>query len=77
MVPYKGYQIKPAPMKLLESGEWTTDLYIGIDKKYEYVERRFSAANTFKTEEEAIGHCINFGKQIIDGKYADCTVADL
>ncbi len=74
---YKGYQIKPTPLQSSESGEWTIDLYIGIEKGNQYVERKFSAANTFKTKEEEIGHCINFGKQIIDGEYANCTVTDL
>jgi hypothetical protein len=37
----------------------------------------FSASNTFKTKEEAIAHCYNFGKEIIDGKYENCTLDDL
>lgn len=74
---YKGYKIMPATLQLVESGEWTIDLYIGKDKGNEWVERKFSAANTYKTKEEAISHCINFGKRIIDGKSENCTVADL
>ncbi len=76
-IPYKGYLIRPATLQLAASGEWTLELYIAKDKDSEFVERKFSAGNTFKTEEEAIKHCINFGKQIIDGKSENCTVVDL
>ncbi len=74
---YKGYKIMPATLQLVESGEWTIALYIGRDKGNEWVEQNFSAANTYKTREEAISHCINFGKQIIDGQSKTCTVDNL
>jgi hypothetical protein len=74
---YKGYKIMPATVQLVESGEWTIALYIGLDKGSEWVERYFSAANKYKTKKEAISHCINFGKQIIDGESKNCTAADL
>jgi hypothetical protein len=74
---YKGHVIRPAPLQLADSGEWSLELYIGKDKDNEYVERKFYTSNTFRTEEEAINHCINFGKQIIDGEINNCTVADL
>lgn len=74
---YKGYKIMPATLQLVESSEWTINLSIGKDKGYEWAERQFSAANTYKTKEEAISHCINFGKQIIDGQSKNCTVDDL
>ena len=76
-ISYKGYLIRPAPLQLADTGEWSLELYIGKDKNSEYVERQFSAGNTFKTEEEAIKHCISFGKQIIDGRSENCTVTDL
>lgn len=76
-IPYKGYTIRPAPHQLADTGEWSLELSIGKDKGSEYVQRPFSAGNTFKSEEEAIEHCVNFGKQIIDGKAENCTVADL
>ena len=76
-IPYKGYFIHPAPLKLADTGEWSLELYIGKDKGNEYAQRKFSAANTFKTEKETTDHCVNFGKQIIDGKAENCTVADL
>ena len=74
---YKGYRIQAAPYKLADSGEFTVNISIWHGTGGAVNIRNFSAANTFKTKEEAIQHCINFGRQIIDGKFEDCTVADL
>ncbi len=76
-VPYKGYLIQAAPYQLADSGEWTINISIWHDTGSAVNIRNFSAANTFKTKEEAVQHCINFGRQIIDGKSEDCTVTDL
>ena len=76
-VPYKGYLIRPTPLQLPDSGDWTVELYISKDKGNEINERKYSAGNTFNTKKEAARHCINFGKQIIDGKSPNFTVADL
>ena len=76
-VPYKGYVIRPTPLQLADSGDWTVELYISKDKGNEIKERKYSAGDTFKTQREATQHCINFGKQIIDGKPPNFTVADL
>jgi len=75
-IPYTGYLIRPAPLPLA-TGEWNLEVHISKDRGSDVTERKFSAANTYKTEEEAIKHCINFGKQIIDGKAENLTVADL
>jgi len=74
---YKGYKIQAAPYQLAESKEWTINIYIFIDKGSEIVERNYSAGNTFQTEEEAITHCLDFGRQIIDGQIPGCYVNDL
>ncbi len=74
---YKGYEIRPTPDFLTESEEWSIKLQILIDKGYEVIERSFSATGTYKSKEEAIKHCINFGRQIIDGNVKGCTVTDL
>jgi hypothetical protein len=76
-IPYKGYLIHPTPFQLTTSGEWTIELCISKHRDDSVTERKISAGNTFKTEKEAIQHCINFGKQIIDGESEDCSVADL
>ena len=75
--PYKGYLVQAEPYQLADSGEWTINISIRHDTGSAVNIRNFSAANTFKTKKEAIQHCINFGRQIIDGKFEDCTVTDL
>jgi hypothetical protein len=76
-IPYKGYLIRPASFHLVDTDRWNIELYISKDRGSEITERKFSASDTFKTQEEAIQHCVNFGKQIIDGKSENCTVGDL
>ena len=76
-IPYKGYLIHPAPLQLRDSEEWTIEICISKHRDDSVTERKYSAGNTFKTEEEAIQHCIDFGKQIIDGDSENCTVTDL
>jgi hypothetical protein len=76
-IPYKGYLIHPTPLQVTTSGEWTIELCISKHRGDSVTERKFSTGNTFKTEKEAIQHCINFGRQIIDGESENCTVADL
>lgn len=75
-VHYKGYIICPRPHELVEGG-WSQDLTIRIDTGHQVQDKRFSAANTYPTEEEAIKHCINMGRQIIDGKVPGLTVDNL
>jgi len=74
---YKGYVIQAVPYRLADSGEFKINISIWHDTGSAINIRNFSATNTFKTEEEAIQHCIRFGQQIIDGKVTNCTVTDL
>ncbi len=76
-IPYKDYLVQATPYKLADSGEWTINISIWHDTGSQVNIRNFSAANTFKTKEVAIQHCINFGRQVIDGKFKNCTVSDL
>lgn len=73
---YKDYDIVLAP-NLYQSGEWGLQLYIKRHTDDAVTSKSFSGKNTFKTKEEAVYHCIEFGKQIIDGKIPTCTVSDL
>lgn len=77
VVSYKGFEVKAAPYQLAESGEWTLNLCITLHKASETLERNFSAGDRFKIREEAVSHCHNFGRLIVDGKVTNCTVADL
>lgn len=73
-VPYKGYIIEANPHQLADSGRWTLNITIERHEGNQVVERSFSAAaNLFDTEEEAVQHGIDFGRQIIDGQAPGCT----
>ncbi len=74
---YKEFEIKATPYQLAESGDWSLNIYITHHKGGETREKNFSAANTFKTRDEAVTHCLNFGRKIIDGEVQGCDVAGL
>lgn len=77
VIQYKGLEIHAAPYQLADSGEWKMNIHIFLRRGSESKSRNFSAANGYKTREEAVKNCFQFGKQIIDGQSADCSVADL
>ena len=74
---YKGYQIRAIPYQLAESGRWTINIDVAVERGGETKWRKFSTGNTFETKQEAIQHCFNFGRQIIDGQVSEYTVSDL
>jgi hypothetical protein len=75
-ISYKGYVIRPAPL-LLADGRWNHEVYVVRARGNEVMEKKFSSASLFATQEEAISHCLNFARQIIDGTVPNCSVADL
>lgn len=77
IVAYKEFEIKASPHQLAESGEWSLNIYITHHKGGVTLEKNFSAASTYKTREEAISHCHNFGRQVIDGHVLGCTISDM
>lgn len=78
-VKYKGFEISPATYQLADSGEWELRVVITKhhDSRGETLEQSFTGKNTFKFKEEAEVNAIEFGKQIIDGKYSDLSVQGL
>ncbi len=76
-VPYKGYVIDAAPYKLADSKGWSINIYIRHDTGDAINTNNFSAAKIFATQEEAIQHCIDLGRRIIDGEIENCSVSDL
>jgi hypothetical protein len=76
-IQYKGYEIRAVPNRLADSGDWSLDILIVRDTGTEIKHRKFSGSNRYKTKDEALQHCFNFGKQIIDGTVEGCTVTDL
>ena len=76
-VTYKGYEIRAVPHQLADSGEWTVNIVILKHRSDQVASRQFSASNTFKSRDEAVKHCLVFGRQIVEGKAGNCTVTDL
>jgi hypothetical protein len=76
-IKYNGYTIIAIPEQLIENNQWTVNIAIQKHHGEGTTGKPFSASNTFATKKEAIEHCLNFGKQIIDGDVINCTVHDL
>lgn len=74
---YKDFDIHAAPYQRRDTGEWTLNIHIFRYRGNEVRSKGFSAANCFKTREEAVTHCFNVGRQIVDGESENCTVDDL
>lgn len=75
-IPYNGYLILPTPLPLA-GGEWGMEVNISKDGSSNVKSRKFRTGERFKTEAEAIKHCIHYAKKIIDGKVEKLSVADL
>ena len=72
---YKDFIMWASPMQMAESGEWT--LEVQIRRKNGNDVKRFFSKNTFKTEREAVYHSEKYGKLIIDGKIAGCSISNI
>ena len=77
IVQYKGFEIHASPYQLADNGEWQVNLHILRHGEGESRSRNFSAGSTYKTREEAMLHCFQYGKQIIDGQSGNYSFADL
>ena len=76
-IPYKGFVLKSAPEHLRDSGHWSVRVLITKHHENGVKEKFCSASNTFPDKAEAENHSIEFGKQVVDGRYQNATVADL
>jgi len=74
-IEHKGRKISPTPYKLNDTGEWNVHVTIITQQGNEDIVQQFSAKNTYSLEEEAKFHSIEFGKQIVDGKYPEYKLA--
>jgi len=74
-ITYKGFSIIARPARS-HDGNWNTDIWIET-----YGEKpkgqNFTSLDTFPTEKEAVEFCLQYGKDIIDGKVEGSTVEDL
>jgi hypothetical protein len=59
---YKGFIIYPTPRLHVESGKWKIQIVIRQKQNFKI----FSKENMFGTKGEAVFHCINYGKELID-----------
>ncbi len=74
--PNKGFTIRALPFHL-KGDKWSTYLVIRVERYEKIAHRQFSAPETFRTREEAVTHCLQFGMDIIDGRVEGCTVEGL
>ena len=74
---YKGYEIRAAPHLLDAPRRWSVDVDIIRDAGRTVREQHYSAANTFLSEEEAVAHCLEFGRRIIDGEVPEIPRSEL
>ncbi len=71
---YNGFVICAAPHNLAASGRWTVNITIERHRGDRVLDKHFSAADAFDTRNEAVHHCFQFGKRIIDGEEPGLTV---
>lgn len=78
-VEYKGFEVSPAPHQLAGSEDWTLGIVLTKhhDDRGETLTKKYSGKNTFKSRAEAEMHAIEFGRQIVDGKFPEFTTDDL
>ena len=73
---YKGYRIDAAPYLMAGSVHWRMKVQISKTMTEGEAGKSFFAQNTFGTRNEAARHCFDFGKEIIDGRYAKITLEE-
>jgi hypothetical protein len=66
-IEYKGYLIEPTTKYKGTQEGWTLQVRITPTGRRTGV-RRCRAPNMYAREEIAVAHCLNFGRQIVDGK---------
>jgi hypothetical protein len=65
---YKGYVIEANPRQLAENSMWTVSINIEKHSGAGVDVQEYSAANQYASKEMAIDHCLNFGRQIVNGR---------
>ena len=69
---YQEFIINAYPRQRVGDGRWSMSIAIERHHGDGVTVGKYSAANTFETESEAAGHCLNFGRQVIDGMVQNC-----
>ncbi len=73
VTPLRPYVIEASPKQLRDSGRWTLEVPLWRDSGDAVTVCPFYGSDTFETRDEAVQHCFNYGRQIIDGKVPNCT----
>lgn len=66
-IEYNGYMIEPQTRLSDDPQGWTLEVRIS-PLNGEAKARRCYAPNTYRSEERAVARCLEFGRQIVDGK---------
>ena len=74
---YRGFEIQAIPYRLAETGQWRIKVHIVRHTADQIRSREFGASDSYPTREEAVQHCFEFGRRIIDGQAIGCSVTDL
>ncbi len=66
-IEYNGFVIEPTTKLQNEPYGWTLEVRI-TPANDRTGSRRCRAPNTYPTQDVAVGHCLEFGRQIVDGR---------
>ncbi len=74
---YGGFIILAVPYQLEDDNRWTLNIWIEIHTGDRVVSRPFSTIDTVETRDEAVSHCFQFGRRIIDGSEPGLSVVGM
>ncbi len=74
---YGGFIILAVPYQRADDNRWALNIWIEIHTGDRVVSRPFGTLDTFETRDEAVSHCFQFGRRIIDGSEPGISVIDM
>ncbi|AXS81593.1 CV_2116 domain-containing protein [Marinobacter sp. Arc7-DN-1] len=76
---YKAFELLPIPYQLADTNEWVVRVSIvrHHDARAESLEKTVSASKKVKSLGEAERLSLEFGKEVVDGKYPNISLDDL
>jgi len=66
-IEYHGYTLTPATKLRIKPRGWSLEVHITPADR-QTGKRRCRAGNTYTSEKDAVAHCLEFGRRIVDGK---------
>ncbi len=75
-IDYKNHEIWAVPRKFLDRNEWEAEILVVGRVEGEKATRHFASGSLFADREEAIRHCFEFGKHMVDGGIGTASPAD-